>query len=73
MDAEQRYLSAVKGRQDFRAAYRREREQNQVLRAMIEECLEAMNPKDLGGISLHIWNQRMKEATANAKALLEGE
>jgi hypothetical protein len=36
----------------------------------LRSAREAINPPDLGGISLHDWNQRLKAATVKIDALL---
>jgi hypothetical protein len=50
------YESAVRGRQQFRDAYRKARE------ALIA-ANHAINPPDRSGISLDEWNKRLKAAT----------
>lgn len=57
------YEAAVKGRQQFRAAYRKARE------ALIAADA-AINPPDRGGISMAEWNKRLKTATATIREVL---
>ena len=64
------YESAVKGRQDFRSAYRRERERVKELERILRLCVEAINPPDRSGISMHEWNRRLKAATKQANKVL---
>ena len=41
------------------------------MRAALEEMMEAVNPPDCGGISLDIWNKRLKAASEIARRELE--
>lgn len=38
--------------------------------AALEAADAAINPTDLGGISLHVWSGRLKEATATIRAAI---
>lgn len=38
----------------------------------LQNARAAMNPPDIGGISLHEWNARLKVATARIDAVLKG-
>jgi hypothetical protein len=38
--------------------------------AALQACLEAINPPDRAGISLHEWNKRLKAASEIARAAL---
>ena len=38
----------------------------------LSTCITAMNPPDRGGISMHEWDQRLKAATKQACAVLDG-
>ncbi len=38
----------------------------------LSTCITAMNPPDRNGISMHEWNQRLKAATKQACAVLDG-
>ncbi len=64
------YQSAVRGRQEFRTAYRRERQRAAKLDMALRDCLEAINPPDRDGISLHEWNKRLNAATEIGNAAL---
>jgi hypothetical protein len=36
----------------------------------LQACIEAINPPDRNGISLHAWNKRLKAASEQARAAL---
>ena len=71
--AESVYLSAVKGRQNFRAAFRQSREHVEKLHRLLHDVDEAINPPDRSGISLAKWNERLKAITARIRDALRGE
>ena len=41
--------------------------------ALLRECDEAINPPDRGGISLDIWNQRLKAVTQKIRTYFQAE
>lgn len=57
------YESAVRGRAEFRSAYR-------IAREALIAADAAINPPDRSGISLDEWNKRLKAATAKIKEAL---
>ena len=58
------YQSAVKGRRDFRDAFRQERDRRKEADMLLREFSEAFGNHG-ETTSLHTWNDRLK--TANAK------
>lgn len=52
--------------------YRPEEAQEEIrqLRRALVAADKAMNPPDKGGISMHEWNKRLKEATRLVRAVL---
>lgn len=45
----------------------------EALRETLEIADAAINPKDKGGLSMHKWNKRLKEATTTIRAALAKE
>ncbi len=45
--------------------------ENKRLREALAVADEAINPKDRGGISMHVWGQRLKAATEIIRAALK--
>jgi hypothetical protein len=53
------------------AEVRRLRSQRDELLNAMGTAMNAMNPPDMGGISLHVWNNRLKAATVTAKLAID--